>query len=273
MKISEIIIEKYEPQKNAALALEPYQNLVKDYIDHGTYIYRGMRNTGEVIKLDASKLNRSARNTDNYANVLTGFLPSWKGWPARYQSIPASTDFHQAKGYGSAMYVLIPAENQKIAVCNNSPDFWDNFPMSVDELNHLLRSLFIQLSDHEQRKDARNNDSLDDPKKIIKMLDNALDKIRNYDEYQLKNSLPRNTQTLLQTALSIVSEDFPSSALKFLDELLDPNYGCSLVNGYKQIPEKHENEVWFTGKIILIRYDYFKNIIDNDESKNKVMAL
>jgi hypothetical protein len=273
MKISEIINEKYEPAKNAALALEPYQNLVKDYIDHGTYIYRGMRDTGEVVKLDASKLNRAARNTDNYANVLTGFLPSWNGWPARYQSIPASTNFSQAKGYGSAVYVLIPAENQKIAVCNNSPDFWDNFPMSVDELNHLLRSLFIQLSDHQQRKDARYNDSLDDPKKIIKMLDTALDKIRNMSPDDLKNAVSPNLYRLLQTALSIISEDFPSSALKFLNELLDPNYGCSLVNGYKQIPMDHENEVWFTGKIILIRYNYFNKIIDNDELLNKVLTL
>ncbi len=261
MKISELLKENYENiSDNTVLEeLKPYKNIIDEYIQHGTYIYRGMKNTGKLIKLDASKLNRKAANTENYANILTSYLPSWKGWPARNKSLPMSTNLGQASGYLTArggIYIGIPIENQKIGLCRKAQDFWENFPIDVDTLNSVLNRIF--------HLDINNiMDVPTTPEEILENIDNFLDAIRDSENVETKLKQMGFGNYILRymiKLLSLTKNGFPSSALELMDSALDPNYGCSLVNSYKDIPLDHSNELWFSGKMLLIRQDLFSEL-------------
>jgi hypothetical protein len=252
MKISELLKENYENIPNNKLYL--YKNIIDEYIQHGTYIYRGMKNTGKLIKVDASKLNRKAANTENYANILTSYLPSWKGWPARNKSLPMSTNHSQASSYVKAQggtYIVIPIENQKIGLCRKAQDFWENFPIDVDTLNSVINQILHSV-------DTMNIPET--PEKIISQLDKFLDKINNSDDVAKELGGSKYKVKMVKKLLSLTKNGFPSSALELMDAALDPNYGCSLVNSYKDIPLDHSNELWFSGKMLLIREDLFREL-------------
>jgi hypothetical protein len=257
MKISELLKENYENIPNNKLYL--YKNIIDEYIQHGTYIYRGMKNTGKLIKVDASKLNRKAANTENYANILTSYLPSWEGWPARNKSLPMSTNIGQASSYvkdRGGIYIAIPIENQKIGLCRKAQDFWENFPIDVDTLNRAMNRIF--------HLDINNSmDVPTTPEEILVNIDNFLDAIRDSKNVETKLKELGFIYYMLKYViklLSLTKNGFPSSALELMDAALDPNYGCSLVNSYKDIPLDHSNELWFSGKMLLIREDLFREL-------------
>jgi hypothetical protein len=256
MKISELIKEEYSPvqDENIRAELKPYKNIIDRYIGHENYIYRGMRNSGKLVKLDASKLNRKAANTSNYANILTSYLPSWEGWPPRNKSMVASTDEDQAYGYGS-LYVAIPVENQKIGVCLLHPDFWENFPVDIDIFNGTLQDLFCSVLDYR----PTNNE---DAQHIVDLVDGILDLY--YDKSDKFQNLTRYNMSNFK---GMINEfDSKPSAVEFLNKFLDPNYGCELVNSYLDIPRKHYKEVWCSGKILLIRIDLFDELVKEYDS-------
>ena len=142
-------------------------------------------------------------------------------------------------------------------------DFWDNFPIGIDHLNNVIRSIIKLTLGHSIKIDEN------DPDKIISLLDKVLDKIRHYPKDDLKKELINIIGDRYDVwvddfikALNVSTEGFPSSAKKWLDDLLNPNFGCELVNNYKEIPPEHNKEVWFSGKILLIHHDLFKKLAD-----------
>lgn len=269
MKISELINEEYENiyYEKTKQELMLYKDIIKDYIKHGTYIYRGMRNTGYLVKLDASKLNRTARNTHNYMSALTGYLPSWQGWPPRYKSIPMTTDKGTANAYGKA-FVVIPLENQSIGLCMRDPDFWGNFPIMIDDLNSMFKSLFTIFLNYEPKLNKYYVDTLDDPKTILAMIDKILEIFDGFDTDKkmllIDNDVSGYQARAFIKAIELYPGGYPESAIKWMDFLLDPNYGCKLVNGYKNIPLDFKNELWFSGKMLLINDKVFSELVSGD---------
>jgi hypothetical protein len=260
MKIKEIIREKYENFESPSdieNIIQKYESVIKDYIDHGTYIYRGMRNSGTLVVLDASKLNRKAANTYNYSNLLTGYLSSWNGWPPRYKSIPMSTNRGQSSGYSmsNGLYIAIPLENQKIGICLKDRDFWENFPIYVDTLNSALRQIFVAMG---------GSIYTEKPKDMIDMVDQFLDKLREGGYLEktddIKDIFPDVSGSWVFQQMFKKIGKIPDTGYELLNTLLDPNYGCKLVNGYKEIPLDHDKEVWCSGKILLINSKLFNDM-------------
>jgi hypothetical protein len=170
-----------------------------------------------------------------------------------------STNHIQASGYVTAKggtYIVIPIENQKIGLCRKNQDFWENFPIYVDTLNKILNKIFhldINIS----------MDTPTTPEEILVNIDNFLDAIRDSKNVETKLKELGFIYYMLKyttNLLSLTKNGFPSSALELMDTALDPNYGCSLVNSYKDIPLDHGNELWFSGKMLLIREDLFREL-------------
>lgn len=101
-----------------------YIRLIKEYHKNRKFIFRGIaRDNTKYFVTDGSKMNRVSDGA-SVLNALTEVLPSWNGWPARTKSFSCTNNYLVADGYsGGNVFMVIPLENQPIAVCKYD-DFW-----------------------------------------------------------------------------------------------------------------------------------------------------
>jgi len=140
---------------------------------------------------------RSPNNMNNYTNLLTSSLPSWKKYPKRNKSLICG-NFKRTHGHFDLgeenLYLIIPQNNAKIGMCGD--DFWNSFK-KFDSLSYLssiiknaigptfdnswikTRNKLNSLSTQEFQKHIDFNFNLDDKKTIIENLDDLLNPKNN----------------------------------------------------------------------------------------------
>ena len=154
--------KKIPPNKVKSWLSKNHMVAMKQLIK-GNSIYRGLRHTNsKFIYIKPSQVERSSKNTKNVYTALIDILPSWQDWPKRSRSVICSDNTEYAKGYIGpseiysfskiklgALYVVLPKDGSKIAVCPQE-DIWDSFDVikerwrsdNMDEFNHSFDGIF-----------------------------------------------------------------------------------------------------------------------------------
>jgi hypothetical protein len=269
MRLSEIMKEsayksfsiRYDELINE---VKPYGEIIKTYLDKGDYIYRGMKNTGNVIRGDGSLLNRKSANTMNYVTMMSTFLPSWKGWPSRDKSFICSNTLGNSSGYG-AVYHVIPIENQQIAVAS-SYDFWNAFDANlgkysifdVYELNIVLDQIFNY---YKIDTDVENN-----PKDFMEAMTNIQAEMRAMADEDFATLFKK-----IRVVEEKFFEDFKNTpVIQFFDKMLNPaENGCQLFDNFTVLPNSDKSkEIWMTGKVIFIHNDHIETFLKHFGGKS-----
>jgi hypothetical protein len=102
---------------------------------HNKIIYKGMQldnsNETDIWLTNPAFRARKSHNTRNYYTLMFNNLPSWKDYPKRSRSLICATSAQKASMYRGDLYVILPFNSAKIAVCPRC-DIWDSFYKSIN---------------------------------------------------------------------------------------------------------------------------------------------
>lgn len=235
-------------------SLLPYKKQIQEALN-STPIYRGMKNTSDIILGNGNELNRSSANTRNYYTLLMSadILDSWDGWPKRSKSFICTNNWSKAKNYGSSVYRIIPLENQDIAICS-ADDFWDSFPgirdyyvNDLSELNTSLNVLYYKMYYHVYgERDDLDQSDIDVFKSQIEFMDNFI----NERDSETLVELAENEFTSVEEIFTTMIND--GGVIQSLNKRLSPKAnGNKLVNSISQIPPGN-NEIWLSGNVLFV---------------------
>lgn len=93
------------------------------FLAQGHPIYRAMKQTIDYGYLDSNDFTRESKNTVNYYNLWMSEDSSWSDYPKRSKSHIATMRVASAEGYYGNIYLMIPADTDKIGICKKS-DLW-----------------------------------------------------------------------------------------------------------------------------------------------------
>ena len=128
--------------KAIKIAADNCKDILKIYkSEPGKHFYRGT--SGGAYKLTdpgtAPTERISAYADYNYYTILINNLPAWKDYPKR--AIVGSTGFNKAMFYGNNLYIMLPFDGSKIAICP-SMDIFGSFSVGgANYFNTFLHNL------------------------------------------------------------------------------------------------------------------------------------
>lgn len=244
MRLNEI--DAYKPiSDDVEKLLKKYESVLETYYDSDVMIFRGMRNSGEIVFGDGNKLNRSSANTQNYYTLFMDNDPKWQDYPKRSKSFICSMNSTTANGYGT-LYVVVPLENQPIGVCPKE-DFWFSFKefkpnalnTAVEMFNYYCNQIdpsFPEIPENSYAGMINVFNRMDalfkaDPSKFEDFVD-------DYSFRELRKLGYLTTPNLKQ----------------IFETAYDPTTnGFNVVSNYNDIDEI-KSEVWLSGKVLFINY-------------------
>lgn len=128
-------------------------------VEQSILLYRvdkRMQDSGRSVVMKDSNIvfgttpRRSRDDTSNYYTLWMSNHPSWQKFPRRDKSFIAATSSAVTSQYSGALYIIIPANDAKIGICNTD-DIWSMFqvptgtnnPLVILALDHLNKFLEI----------------------------------------------------------------------------------------------------------------------------------
>lgn len=98
-----------------------YEKYCKNHKKSSFKLYRGVpKNLGNFYYQNPKGHIRKSIEEENIHVILMSELESWKDFPPYNQSIIGSTNYNSAKGYGRACFEIIPFDDTKIGICDES---------------------------------------------------------------------------------------------------------------------------------------------------------
>jgi len=253
-----------------AVDVKQYKEAILKQKDY-KQIYRGMKDTGNIIVADGNQLERKSANTENYYTLIIDNSPAWKEYPKRSKSFICTTEASVADAYASnilgkkAVYKVIPLENQNIAACTRS-DFWFSFQRGMKKygLYDINSALDPNIDDLSSLNDALHRSS---EKLIGKTLDqdtyesfrngiSELEKrIKNIDTSRLVMNDP-NWQLFVGAVKPYLEK---MDLIQYLEMVLDPKLNFIEIGNHSEL--KNDAEVWLSGKVLFIKDHLYYDII------------
>ena len=269
MLVNEVLYGK-KVSRTRELSVEEFKNLypqielgINKFLNHQA-IYRGTRRKESIIFTDPTTEARRSANTFNYYTLLmsSGTLPSWKNWPQRDRSLICSGNVDDAAGYAwyGDPFVVLPIGNPKIAICP-AADFWDSFPLQLNNLNGYLRDYFNNLVyEFNDKYDVHIDNELKDDS-----LESLLLGLHHLD--QMVDSDPELAQDLFGKMKGYYHEHAildpiikSGNIIAGLNNLLDPRSAGFKLIDYADFT-KVNKEVWFSAPAVLIRKEPLYEIL------------
>jgi hypothetical protein len=233
--------------------LEQYRDIIKEYIKSPAKLYRGMIASSSYIFGNSHIEKRKSTFGPNYIAMLSTFLPSWKGWPARTNSFICSTDIKYTYDFGFPYYV-IPLNVDTFAVANRD-DF--NFTkINTHEFNsfiaHIMRASF------DNGEPVYDTKAQYDPKVFIECIEQFINNTKNLNDHELIH--------LLNDKKNIFTEEVHKmreiGVTKWLDERISPTRSGELIHDFDKLDyfSKESREVWFEGNALFIHKDMWQSV-------------
>lgn len=207
-------------------------------------IYRGIKNGALALIGDSTVSERRSKNTDNYYTIILDNIFQNTKYPLRSRSFICTTNIRKTYNYGST-YMVFPYDNTYIGVCPDN-DIWDisifheDDHYSLSNLNHMYSNM--DLSD-------------DNYSAFIKSC------VENFHE----NKKVREFFTGSQYWDDVDEDDadeLHDMIASIIELMYDPDHlGFELADN-KSIGSYKANEVWFSGKCIMIHEDQYNTIKD-----------
>lgn len=250
MRLYELTESKYVSLEEESLdeIIEKFRKPLKATVSGRNKIYRGMRDIGSKGIINGDMIQRKSANTTNYYTLIMGILPSWRNWPQRDNSLICSSSKSQASAYsrisGREMYVIIPLENQPVAVSPDD-DFWTSFV-----LDRFIPNMSNSLPYFNSEFEALGDDlGIGDPpaeskEEMKKYLELMQDKIDNADTDNIMSG-PLLRFFKKNGVLNGLNKAFDPSENDFI---LCPSYE-KYVTGEVHL----DNEVFLTGKCLALQ--------------------
>lgn len=219
-------------------------------------ICRGMHNTGKILLIDSTSINRVSENVGNFCTeYIANYSAEWNNYPKRNNALICTTSIKTSSKFGDTSYVLFPFNRTIIGVCPKS-DIDDSFNKTLTDLlvdfDTVFESFILQ-----KFKFKSQNLSVSDISKVTKKVLNIIidwDFIESIDYRNIHNICPDIDRFLGKTIF------------EFLEYALNPT-----INGFKLLSTKDfyktklsDNEVWFSGKCIAIRVDALKEVMQDE---------
>jgi hypothetical protein len=242
MRYLELLESGHYINKNESI-LDEFKQEIIDYMKKENFIYRGMPSADEFLLGDSTIKKRVSVFSYNYINMLTEVLPSWEGWPARTESFMCSTSPEYSKKFGFNVYIVIPLNVSKFAVCKSN-DF--NFSaMKVKQFNQFIT--FVEQSTI--MDDITDNYNLDEsPYDFINYLEEFNKRTSHLTYDDLAQYIPPRPE--YQREILLLRQ---YGAIKYLDIRLNPALANNLVNSLSNIQSGFgAKEVWFSGRALMI---------------------
>lgn len=211
------------------------QKLIDDYFAKGRFLYRGMKNTGNVIAGDSKGMTRKSSGGNEYLNILVDYiLPEWKPFPRRYESFICTTNIDWAEEFGDIYYV-IPVGSPTLGISSHY-DFWYSFSNGgfIGDTIDLLNNIFELLS----TEPVELSPSVETFKKYANLIDRV----------DVLPAAHENTKMLFDDI-----KKYPS-VMEYFEHAFSTN-GFELS---KEIPDSNDEEVWFSGKAIFVLAEFAK---------------
>jgi len=268
MKISEV---EYEQRtRNVAVSDEEFfQNLptiklaLERAISGLCRIFRGEEVRSPGVKyVEPAKFKRRSANTMNYYTEIVDNSDRWSMYPKRSQSLICSTDFDNARGYGTA-FVVLPQGNPVIGICPGE-DWWFSFPQLAEvfgpgggpaELNSALQYIYYVLT-HNELGEAPSYAELVDALQAIDRL-NPYWQGRRTGSTTSGDDLFRGSWAWKDEAANRLLK-LGGNMLRTCDQLLDPaknNFSATQLSGLKL---ESDHELWLSAPSYMVPVDKFR---------------
>ena len=208
-------------------------NIVKQYSNSNSFIFRGMRKDEPYYFVDPTKSVRVSKSVPNHYTIMFDeILPSWKNMPKRSKSIIASSLYAPGGSQYGTHYKVYPYNDSKIGVCPNY-DIWVSFE------KHLKFSLdnFLVVLD---------NISLAYKIELKETKQSILSFMKKVDEVDVNsNRISSTTKSFLQRY-----KESNKTFFNYLNDIFDPNK-----NGFDVIKPgekfKPYREIFIEGRCLL----------------------
>jgi hypothetical protein len=248
--------------------MSEYHKLIAEYLENDIMLFRGSNLGTDAMLVDTSDFNRTASETHNYINMLTGYLPSWNNWPDRRKSLIFTADINDAREFGSNIYRVIPLSFSKMAA-SLKEDFWDALPVNIPkgsgisnimELNEVIDRI---LSFIDQLGIPITYKSTTKPEYFIKCFDRFETILKMYDwdidELCEDNHLYNNFNDIETNFINLMKDTSP---IDFFDKILDPSVNNHQIYDLTEV-SRYGGEIWGIGKFLLINSTQWISFVDN----------
>jgi len=268
MKISEV---EYEQRtRNVAVSDDEFlQNLgsvklaLERAISGMCRIYRGEHARSEGVQyVEPAKFKRRSANTMNYYTEIVDNSDRWSMYPKRSESLICSTDFDNARGYGTA-YVVLPQGNPVIGICPGE-DWWYSFPQLAEvlrrgsgpaDLNSALQYIYHTLT-HNELGEAPSYAELVDALQAIDRL-NPYWQGRRTGSTTSGDDLFHGSWAWKDEAANRLLK-LGGNMLRTCDQLLDPAKNSFQVRHLSELKSSGEHEVWLSAPSYMVPRDKFQ---------------
>lgn len=236
--------------------IDAAKKLLKDKcvkMDFDVPLWRGMRDSGDYLVMDGSKVARQSRDGNNLHTIA--FKDTFKGTklPMRDNSIVAiGNEGHLiASGYSENLYAIFPFDDVTLGFVRDTDILWidnDEYDVDLDAINRTLSKVF----------------SIDQNKKLkdLEELKQVLSKYKGFDfdsvDYNRDNSHFYKTVDEDISSLDVVNGD---TLLKMILKYYNPrdfNLGIDTKRNPKYIDSEYE--MWFSGKCIAIKESLWRKM-------------
>lgn len=273
--------------RSKSLSFEKFKDLYKknckEHTPQSQEIYRGTESGYKYGFINPSNYTRtSTGDVKNHYTLLIDNLPGWSEYPKRSKSVICTMDSSVAKGYGN-LYVVIPFDDEKIGIAPEG-DVWNSFQKGIEKnldflnlhsdslpnVNTMLDLFYVFLKEGEV-------DGLDDSEfsilwKQIGEISNNFDEVyRNMKrfqsdmEYRLDFDLDRYYKQVFKSGLEsaeVIKENDINLKEK-IRKAFDPDLNGFKLKRYNKpfYTNKDNNEVWTSGRCLLIAQEHYKSFI------------
>lgn len=238
-------------------------------------IYRGSttENSAELVlgKINTNNFNRVSANTINYYTIWMDNHPDWSSYPKRSKSLICSTSIRTASGYGGDVFLVFPADSNKIGVCPES-DLWYSFYKmftndltSMEQIMQTIRAIFrdVGIPSADIKEAEKSYETL------IKCLDQCtIDSISNANEKARLRSPGDHHVYQVDELIEKMQRKSYDSLYDMWDACMSPSAnGFGLQTGGDFEEASKDSEVWVQGECVMVRLDYLSSISIAKESR------
>lgn len=272
-KVFESAVDEKPTYKNLATkaAIDFLNAHCKDAIwmlEKNTPVYRGIndyhdpdiKTTKDFSLVDTMLTTRKSQNTSNFYTVILDNNPLNKDFPKRSKSFVGTTSIDYAHGYSNSgsdsIFVMIPTDQAKIGIVNHA-DIWHTriklfgHSMAIEQFNDEFNELFHSFFD-------KNNLTFYPEEVTINMF-------KDFDK-KLKSGDIAATDTFREVfgGMAVVK----GYHLRFLEEIFKAyssektGHEWCYASNCPQVAFKTMTEVWISGKIVLIRLDMWRSLVE-----------
>ena len=241
-------------------------------------LYRADGNLNESYYIiEPSKYRRTSMSstfdgpvgTNNFHTALIDILPSWENWPKRSKSLIFSNDRNDVTKYGRNIFVVLPKNDAKIAVCPKN-DFWSSFPnikkdlylYDIQQMNSQFTNTFDVLLD------KKHNWLSISPEEI----QHIFNEISNVDYETLVKTLASVNKSLWSknayAAMEIAAlfKHYNNNWISLFDNVLNPETNGFEMKSLKEVYNSTESdrEMFTEADCIMVEEDQFVEDINDD---------